>query len=179
MDAIQMWNIIYLYVYKYNGAYANWHYLHLQLPYWPWFPSNSCVKRNTKEIQHPRAILAWENVFPNFKHKDNLFWETIFKMNFTFTRDTSPQTIQYKLVHRNITMKWIAKLYKIKENNICSYSKNKDTITHFLIYCTSNNIFCKSCEDDGTPWQISISKRKIMHTSLYFWHFHGTTIMPV
>ncbi len=50
------------------------------------------------DIQHrPKAIItSWENVYSNFKNKGNIFWNTIFKMPFITTRDTSIQSFQYK-----------------------------------------------------------------------------------
>ncbi len=41
-------------------------------------------------IQHiPKAITSWENVYSNFKNKGNMFWNTIFKIPFITTTDTS------------------------------------------------------------------------------------------
>ncbi len=44
----------------------------------------------------PRAISAWENVYTNFKGKDNNFWKIIFKMTFLRNRQTLYKQISIK-----------------------------------------------------------------------------------
>ncbi len=49
-------------------------------------------------IMHtPKAITAWENIYTNFKSKDNSFWKTIFKMPFICRQHTSIQAFQYTI----------------------------------------------------------------------------------
>ncbi len=73
-----------------------------------------------------------------------LFWETLFRRPYTCTKDTSIQTFQYKIIHSTLPYnEWLHNI-KINENNICPYGNNKDTITLFLIDCTSTNQFWKS-----------------------------------
>ncbi len=54
-----------------------------------------------KKFSHlPKAISSWENIYINFKYKDDNFWNTIFKMPFICSRQTTIQTFQYKITHR-------------------------------------------------------------------------------
>ncbi len=61
--------------------------------------------------------------------------------------------IQNKIIHRTLPCNGWLNNIKIKNNNICSYCNNNDTITHFLIDCTSNKIFWKI----WARWWISIT----------------------
>ncbi len=105
-------------------------------------------------IQHtPKAITSWENVYSNFKNKGNIFWDTIFKMPFIITRDTSIQSFQYKILHRTLPCnEWLNNI-KINSEKTCSYCNEIDMITHFLIECKSNKYFCK----EWSRWWHSIT----------------------
>ncbi len=48
----------------------------------------------------PKAISAWENIYSNFKNKDNRFWKRVFKMTFICAKQTTIQTFQYMIIHR-------------------------------------------------------------------------------
>ncbi len=89
------------------------------------------------KIQHkPRAITAWENIYTNFKGKDNNFSKTVLKIHFLCT-------FQYKVMHRTLPCNEWLKNIRIKTDYICSYCNNIDTISHFLIDCNSNKLFWK------------------------------------
>ncbi len=95
-----------------------------------------------KNFSHlPKAISLWENIYINFKNKDDNFWKTIFKMPFICSRHTTIQTFQYKITHRILACnEWLNNI-KIKICNTCSFCNDKDTISHFLIDCNSNKFF--------------------------------------
>ncbi len=102
-------------------------------------------------IQHtPKAITSWENVYSNFKNKGNIFWDTILKMPFITTRDTSIQSFQCKVLHRTLPFnEWLNNI-KINSENTCSFCNEIDTITHFLIECKVTTISGKDGLDGGT-----------------------------
>ncbi len=65
-------------------------------------------------------------------------------MPFICSRQTTIQTFQYKITHRILACnEWLNKI-KIKICNTCSFSNDKDTISHFLIDCNCNTFFWKS-----------------------------------
>ncbi len=91
-----------------------------------------------------KAISSCENIYINFKNKDESFWKTIFKMPFICSRQTTIQTFQYKITHRILVCnEWLNNI-KIKIYNTCSFCNDKDTISHFPIDCNSNKCFGKS-----------------------------------
>ncbi len=131
-------------------------------------------------IQHtPRAITAWENIYTNFKGNDNNFWKTIFKMPFLFTRPTSIQTFQYKVIHRTLPYNEWLKHIRIKTDDICSYCNNVDAIAHFLIDCNSNKLFWKG----WARWWHSITGFNIRKEEMYINQFYlgllKAAIMPL
>ncbi len=105
-------------------------------------------------IQHtPKAITYWENVYSNFKNKGNMFWNTIFKMLFITTRDTSLQSFQYKILHGTLPYnEWLNNI-KINSEKTFPYCNEIYTITHFLIECKTNKYFWKG----WSRWWYSIT----------------------
>ena len=117
----------------------------------------------------PKAIIAWENIYTNFKFKDKDFWQTIFKMPFICSRHTSIQAFQYKIIHRTLPCNEWLKNIKIKPDSNCTYCNITDSITHFLIDCKSNTFFWKS----WAKWWQSMTRFNIrgeshIHESILF-----------
>ncbi len=86
-----------------------------------------------------KAITAWENIYTNFKSKDNSFWKTIFKIPFICSRHTSIQGFQYRIIHRTLPCNEWLKNIKIKPDSKCTYCNNTDSTPYFSLTAKAMN----------------------------------------
>lgn len=94
-----------------------------------------------KNKTEPTCIGKWEEAYPNFKNVNSEVWPRIFMTPFRTTRETALQSFQYRLIHRIIpTNKWLFEK-QLRDNNICKFCNNVDTITHFFITCNKTDQF--------------------------------------
>jgi DNA-directed RNA polymerase subunit L len=70
-------------------------------------------------------------------------WSYIYTLPATLTKDTRILSLQYKITHRILACNDKLNTWKIKDNKICNFCDQIDTIEHYLY----------TCEDTYTLWQ--------------------------
>lgn len=81
----------------------------------------------------PTCIPKWENIFDSKLTQQEL--ESIYKLPFTISMETSLQSFQYKLIHRFLAHNKLLYAMKIKTSPSCILCGNLDTIEHRFYFC--------------------------------------------
>jgi exonuclease III len=111
-----------------------------------------------KDKHTPTAIYKWSETFPGFNTR---IWDSIFTLPYITLRHTRLQTLQYKILHRNIACnKWLYNI-KIATTDICDYCSKCDDIPHFFYHCPNTKEFWKFT----LKWIESIINIKIRDTN--------------
>ena len=94
----------------------------------------------------PKALVKWENSFP-----DNTFnWNFIFTTPFVVARDAKIQYFQFRYLHRIIGTNDFLFRIKIKDSPLCSFCKvENETLEHLFWFCPNVRRFweeiCTAC----------------------------------
>jgi hypothetical protein len=68
-------------------------------------------------------------------------WDLIHNISGKTVHDTSIINMQYKIVHRIIACNYYLKICKIRNNDICDFCNEIDTIEHFFVKCKISHDF--------------------------------------
>ena len=90
----------------------------------------------------PTCVPKWENIFQLTLSQKEL--ESIYKLPFTISMDTSLQSFQYKLIHRFLAHNKLLYEMKIKSSPLCVLCGNLDTIEHRFYFCEHISTYWKS-----------------------------------
>ena len=85
----------------------------------------------------PAGTHKWQSVTPGLISEEE--WPDIFRRPYRCSRETTLQSLQFKIMHRIINCN--KKLFdmKLKETPVCSFCDELDDVPHFFIYCDNVN----------------------------------------
>ena len=95
------------------------------------------------KLEVPTAIYKWEELyyFANFE------WKYIFKLPYIVTRETSLQSLQYKILNRYIPCYENLHRWGKEPSDKCLHCGQTDTIEHFLFSCPDLKVFWSTFND--------------------------------
>ena len=81
----------------------------------------------------PAGIQKWQSVMPGLISEEE--WPDIFRRPYRCSRETTLQSLHFKIVHRIINCN--KKLFdmKLKETPVCSFCNEIDDVPHFFVNC--------------------------------------------
>ena len=128
------------------------------LPNIPFIPYHlQCILKNCKGCKDmykilrdktilPIAIQKWNNALLNNIDHNN--WQTIFKIPYKITNDTSLHWLQYRILHRILPTKQYLKKIKKIENDFCEFcGQESEDIMHLFFNCNHVTVLWRNLSD--------------------------------
>ena len=112
----------------------------------------------TKKVVIPTATKKWEQIYSNH----NFEWESIYYLPYKINRETSLQSLHYKIINRYIPCKENLFKWKKVPDPSCPDCAELDTIEHFFFSCQHLQSFWKQFFD----WWKSIYSSHIQLSKL-------------
>ena len=90
----------------------------------------------------PRSYSKWEENYPHIDFN----WENINSVPYICARETSLQSLQYRLIHRYLPCRYMLNIWYNNECAMCSLCNEDklDTLEHFFVNCGSLQHFWQS-----------------------------------
>lgn len=83
----------------------------------------------------------WNEIFPIGEDTREEYWTENYKRSYLSARDTKLQSFQFRICHRIIPCNKFLKNIRIRQDDMCSYCQDQDSIQHFLFTCPATKTF--------------------------------------